>query len=272
MVRAMKSQLLSLPVVLAAGCALPGVHTPQQPANAPTISTNRPSFSDAASLVPAGHLQVETGYTFTKRNREGVETERHTGPEVLARYRVLDRLEAQLLWGGYAWQDTASGGESTADDGATDLGVGVRVPIAEQDGWLPQLALGGIATLGTGHGAFSTNDHTVPTGKILWAYTLDGGYGLGGNLIVSYPYDGEQRFDQVAASVYGTKALDDRTTLFGEYYVVTPYANGTGPAHTVDGGVLFIASRTVQLDARIGFGLNDEADDCFVGAGISFLF
>jgi hypothetical protein len=271
MVRAMRSQLLLTPVV-AAACVLPGARSAQEPANAPTISTNRPSFSDAASLVPAGHLQVETGHTFTKRNREGVATERHAAPEVLARFRVLDRLEAQLLWGGYAWQDAASGGATTADDGAVDFGVGVRVPIAEQDGWLPQLALGGIATLGTGRGAFGTNQHTVPTGKVLWAYTLDGGYGLGGNLIASYPYDGQQRFDQVGASVYGTKALDDRTTVFGEYYVVSPYANGTGPAHTVDGGVLFLVSGTVQLDARVGFGLNDEADDVLAGAGISFLF
>jgi len=37
-------------------------------------------------------------------------------------------------------------------------------------------------------------------------------------------------------------------------------------------GVLFLTSRTVQLDARVGFGLDDEADDFFTGFGISFLF
>jgi hypothetical protein len=36
--------------------------------------------------------------------------------------------------------------------------------------------------------------------------------------------------------------------------------------------VLFLLSRTVQLDARVGCGLNDEADDFFTGVGISFLF
>jgi hypothetical protein len=259
----------AVPAVALGACALPPL---QDPAAGPTIGTTRPSFSDSASLVPAQHVQLETGYTFTKRNRAGVDTERHAAPEVLARCRVLERLEAQVLWGGYARQDTTSGGAVVQDDGGTDLGLGVRVPIAEQDGLVPQLSLGGIATLGTGHGAFGTNDHTVPTGKILWAYALDGGLGLGGNVIASYSFDGVERFDQVAASAYGTCGLGDRTSVFAEYFVVTPYANGTGPAHSAAGGVLFLVSRTVQLDARIGFGLNDEADDFFTGAGASFLF
>lgn len=256
------------------GCTVSApVASPQGAAAAePVISTNRPSFSDSASLVPANHLQVETGYTFTKRNRSGASVERHAVPEVLARYRLLDRLETQVLFGGYASQDTTSGGTTTEADGDTDLGFGIRVPLEDQHGWIPTLALGAIATVGTGDDAFSTQDHTVVTGKLLWAYSFDGGLGLGGNFVLAYPFDGQDRFDQFAASVYGTVSLDDRTTVFGEYYVVTPYASGTGPAHTVDGGVLHLLSRTVQLDARVGFGLNDEADDVFTGFGISFLF
>lgn len=258
---------------LCGACALPSAPGPRQDGAAPpTIGTNRPSFSDSASLVPAGHLQLETGYTFTKRHRAGTATERHAAPEVLARYRLLERLETQVLWGGYASQDTTSAGTTSEADGDTDLGFGLRVPIEDQHGWMPTVALGAIATVGTGDDAFSTGDHTVPTGKILWAYSLEGGFGLGGNFVLSHPFDGQERFDQFAASVYGTWTIDARTTLFGEYYVVTPYANGTGAAHTVDGGVLFLASRTVQLDARVGFGLDDEADDFFTGFGISFLF
>ena len=269
----MHTHLIALPPLLLGACALPTAPVPRQdPAGPPTISTNRPSFSDSASLVAANHLQIETGYTFTERNGSGTKTERHAAPELLLRYRLLERLETQVLWGGYAFADTTSGGTTVEADGDTDLGFGIRVPIEDQDGWLPTLALGGIATVGTGDDAFSTQDHTVPTGKLLWAWSFAGGFGLGGNVLVSYPYDGQERFDQFAASVYGTWSLDDRTALYGEYYVVTPYGNGLGPAHTVASGVLYLTSRTVQLDARVGFGLNDEADDFFAGVGISFLY
>lgn len=238
----------------------------------PTISSNRPSFSDSTGLVPANHLQVETGYTFTKRNDGGTETKRHAVPEVLMRYRLFDRLETQLLWGGYLSQQSTGAGGSTDTDGASDIGIGIRIPIEDQHDWMPAISLGASVTPGTGDDEFSTGDHAVPVGKVLWSYAFDGGFSLGGNFVFAYPHDGQQRFDQVAASVYGTYMLNDRASVFGEYYVVAPYANGTGPAHTVDGGVLFLASRTIQLDARVGFGLNDHADDFFAGVGISFLF
>lgn len=273
-VPAMNPRILRTTPLVFGACALPIAtgRAPQAPVVPPTISTNRPSFSDSATLVPANHLQVETGYTFTGRSRNGTRTERHAVPEVLTRYRLLERLEGQLLWSGFVRQDTHAGGTSTHDSGAGDPGLGIRVPIEDQHGWMPTLALGASATLGLGDDTFGTGNHTVPTGKVLWSYAFDGGLGLGGNFVVGHLHDGQERFEQVAASVYGTLVLGDRTSVFGEYFVVTPYANGTGPAHSIDGGVLWLASRTVQLDARIGCGLNDEADDFFAGTGISFLF
>jgi hypothetical protein len=262
---------LAAPLCLAA-CATPTASGSADEPDLPTISTNRPSFSDSTSLVPANHLQVETGYTFTKRRRAGTATERHAVPEVLMRFRLLDRLETQVSWGGYLSQRSEAAGAVTDTEGTSDIGVGIRVPIEEQRGWMPTIALGASVTLGTGDDDFSTGDHAVPVGKVLWSYAFDGGFGLGGNLVFGYPHDGQQRFDQVAASVYGTYTLNDRASVFGEYFVVAPYANGTGPAHTVDGGVLYLLSRTVQLDARVGLGLNDHADHVFAGVGISVLF
>jgi hypothetical protein len=43
-------------------------------------------------------------------------------------------------------------------------------------------------------------------------------------------------------------------------------------AHNADLGLVQRVSRTVAVDAHVGFGLDDEADDFFAGAGISFLF
>jgi hypothetical protein len=260
-----------------AACALPPA--PRQepsPADAqpssPTISTDRPSFSDGTGLVPHGHFQLETGYTFTRRSDGGVETERHGAPEVLARYRLLDNLEARLLWGGYLFQETDTGGMDDDDDGASDLALGIKVPIADQDGLLPTLAVGMNLQLGTGADAFSTRHHALPASKLLWSYAFENGLGLGGNLVLAFPHENGDRFSQTAASIYGTWAPRDGTTLFGEYYLLEPYAKDTQEAHNADFGVVHLLSSRVQIDARVGFGLNDAADDFFTGAGISFLF
>jgi hypothetical protein len=106
-----------------------GHSTPTLPAGGPlTISTNRPSFTDTAGIVPIGHFQLETGYTFTYRDRDGVETQTHNAPELLARVPVLeDRLELQFGTYGYVWSRSDDGSGFDANQGFSDATVGLRL-------------------------------------------------------------------------------------------------------------------------------------------------
>lgn len=265
---------LVLAVLGAASCALQTQGEGQR-TELPPISPNRPTFSDGTTLIPLGHAQLETGYTFTDRKQDGVETQRQNAPEVTARYRVLDTLEARVLWGGYAWSETDAGGASSHADGGSDLALAAVIPIADQDGWRPAFAVEVLSTLGIGDEDFSSG-HADPTAKLLWSY--GGGHlpdwlGIGGNLNASFPTESGDRFTQTAASVYATVTpVDSDTSGFGEWYVVTPYANNLDAAHSADFGVVQRLSRYTAIDARVGFGLNDAADDFFTGFGFSIFF
>lgn len=249
-----------------AACALPPLG---DAADGLTISTNRPSFSDAASLVPRRRVQLESGYTFTADRRAGATTRRHAAPETLLRFGALDRLETQLLWGGEVRQERDDAGATT---GASDLGFGLRTPVVGQQGWRPDIALGAIVTVGTGSADVTTGGHTNPTGKALWAYTLDGGFGLGGNFVVGYPHEGDERYVQVAASTWATAALDTRFTTYAEVFAVAPPSKDADTAVSLAAGLLFLVTRKVQLDMRSGFGVTGDADDLFVGCGFGVLF
>ncbi|MCC6673154.1 MAG: transporter [Planctomycetes bacterium] len=270
---------IGLAVALAlSGCMVgPGARerAQAQAAELPPISPNRPTFSDGTTLVPVGHAQLETGYTFTKRSEGGVKTERHNAPEVTARYRALEALELRILWAGQAWSETESAGVTTRDDGGTDLGLAAVVPITEQDGWRPALALELVSTLGIGSSGFCSG-HADPAAKLLWSYGaghLPEWLGVGGNLIVAYPTEAGDRFTQTAVSLYATVTPGaGDTTFFGEWYVITPYANNLDEAQSTDFGVVHRLSRNIAVDARVGFGLDARADDLFAGFGISFLF
>lgn len=261
---------------VAAGCAAAATGRQGEAGPAlPPISPNRPTFSDGTGLVPVGHAQVETGYTFTKRSQSGVESQRSNAPEVVGRFRASDSLEVRLAWGGYAWSETDQGVGTDHDDGSTDPAVGIVVPVADQSGWQPAIAIEAATTLGVGDESFSSG-HADPTLKLLWSYgggSLPDWLGVGGNLNVSYPTEAGDRFTQTSASLYTTFGLaGGDTTVFAEWYVIGRPANGVESSQSCDFGVVQRLSDRIAVDARAGFGLDDRADDFFAGVGISFLF
>ena len=45
---------------------------------------------------------------------------------------------------------------------------------------------------------------------------------------------------------------------------------GLGASHSLDGGFTFLASDALQFDINVGVGLNEAAEDWFVGGGFAF--
>lgn len=254
----------------------------QAPAAAPlVISTDRPSFSDGTGIVPVGHLQLETGYTFTFRNRDNAEAQRHNGPELLARVALVeDRFELRFITSGYVWSrtDDGSGSGFASSEGWSDASLGLKLKVLDQDGWVPRVAIGAQSTLGAGSDNISSQT-AEPILKLLWSYDLGAaigedwkGFTLGGNANIGWPTTNGDRFTQGQGSVYLAFPLADRLSGFAEYYVIGPNAKGTDAAYYVDiGGALLVNDR-IQLDARVGFGLNQAADNVYCGFGLSVLF
>ncbi len=222
--------------------------------------------------MPIGHFQLETGYTFTYRNRDDVETQTHNGPEILGRIPLLeDRLELQIGTSGYVWSRSDNGSGFDSTDGLTDATVGLRMKVGDQQGWRPRIALQASTTTGLGTDGISNQD-AEPTFKFIWSYDLGDGWGIYGNLGVAYPTTSVERFVQGQAGVCLSKTLTDKWSLFGEYYVFGPNSKGTDAAQYLDMGAAYLITPRIQLDGRVGIGLNHEANNVFTGFGISFLF
>ncbi|CAN5731856.1 hypothetical protein BH11PLA1_BH11PLA1_06120 [soil metagenome] len=245
------------------------------------ISTDRPSFGDGTGIQPLLHLNIETGYTFTFRDRDEVETQRHNGPEVLARFGLIDdRLEVRFATSGYVWSrtDDSTGSGFQAAQGFSDVALGLKLKLTDQDGWLPRLAFEPLTTLGTG-ARETSNREVEPTLKLLWSYDLGMSFGdawkgvtVGGNLNIAFPTTNGDRFTQGQGAFYLNFPIIDKMTGFAEYFVIGPNTKGSDAAHYVDFGAVYLVGERVQIDARVGVGLNRQADSVFVGAGVSFLF
>lgn len=237
---------------------------PARPLHGPLVA-DRPDFTESVDAVPRGRVQIESGYTFTTDKRRGERTSAHEAPELLFRIGLFDDLELRLEWPGYVW--TRAGGATDADAADPTLGVKWKLLDEARDG-----ALVGFGVIVQTSVPAATDDGATPELKLLWDRALMDRLDLGGNVNIGAPKDGRGRYAELAASLALGFGLTERIGLFAEYYGFYPLGSGRAPEHYVNGGVALLVHDNLQFDARVGAGLNDSADDFFVGAGVSVRF
>lgn len=126
--------------------------------------------------------------------------------------------------------------------------------------------------------AFSSQE-PEPVLKLLWSIDLGQPLGekwrgvtIGGNGNLAFPVDEGDHFAQGQGSVYLSFPWMDRLSGFVEYFVIGSGGSASSAAQYVDAGVAYLLDDRVQVDFRVGAGLNSAADNWFIGTGVSFLF
>jgi len=256
----------------------------QENADGP-ISTDRPTFTPANTVVPRGRLQFESGFTFNNEPTSATRTTLYDLPELAMRIGLFNRVELRTFWLGQTWTQTQfrPGGPWRLGGGLSDMEVGFKWQLLTNDKerkWIPTTALitsiyaptGGTSVLGS---------HTVqPYVNLIYGWSLTDKLTLAGStgylemrvtdLGRGRPADSFQRYHQSLVAFF---AVNKRTTLFYEWYVwMFTNAADNRPVHYMDGGILYLLTPNMQLDLRAGFGLSDRPDDFFTGVGYSVRF
>ncbi len=272
--------------VLAAAVACAGLAQAEEPLKGSSdaiqkpLVTDRPDFTESTEVVPAGHVQLEMGYTFTYDSDGKDRVLSHTAPELLLRISLSDRMELRIGWEGYTVEEdkfvgTTRGGRSVTRedsfDAASDLSLGMKMKLFEQDGWRPHLGFIAGVSLPSGSREVSSGD-VDPGFVLLWAYDLSDELSVAGNVGVSVPTENAHRFVQASASLSLAVGLSDQWGAYVEYFGLYPNTDATHDAHFLNGGLTYLVHKDFQIDFRVGVGLNEEADDFFTGIGFSWRF
>lgn len=235
----------------------------------PLIS-DRPDFTESSSVVGLGVLQIETGYTYSFEKSAAVQSIGHSYPEALFRMGLFaEWLELRC---GAGFQELQTNGVRLA--GAEDLYFGCKIGLTPQAGWRPEMAVVPQMTVPTG-----SSEHT--SGQVLaganWLYGWDISERLStaGSTQFNRAIDDETAgsFTEWAQSWTVGYAWTEKIGSYTEYFGFYPTgADSVSPTHYLDGGFTFSVSNDMQLDIRGGKGLNDRADDYFVGTGLVVRF
>ena len=233
--------------------------------NAPLV-TDRPDFTEASSTVGVGVAQLEIGYTYTYDN-DGAVTKAHSFPEPLLRYGILrEWLELRVGWN-YA-EEEVGGVETT---GSEDMYLGFKIGLTPQECWLPEMALIPQMTVPTGGDDF-TNDEVLPGLNWIYGWEINDFISTAGSTQFNRAIDATtgDAYTEMAQSWTAAYSFTDRLGGYTEWFAFMPHSADTAQVeHYFNGGFTYLINNDIQWDIRAGTGLNDEADDYFVGTGLS---
>jgi hypothetical protein len=234
-----------------------------RPASAPIV-TDRPDFTESPSTVPLGMAQAEAGYTAARDE----DMRAQTVGELLVRVGIDERAELRIGVNSYVVADLDGGGrERGYEDPTLGFKLGLVRPDSTASRLVPELSLIGDATIPTRGGPF--RESTVqPQALLAASWELGGGATFSANGGYAAATDDGTRFGQRSGSASLGYGFGERTAVFAEYFAFTAGPAG-GAAHYLDGGLTYLLSPELQLDARGGVGANGRSPDGFWGVGVS---
>jgi hypothetical protein len=243
---------------------------PEQAATEDSITTDRPSFTPSTRTVGNGHVQLETGYTFTTLRDAGITINTHSYPEAELRIGMFaDWLELRLTQNFFS---AVSGGNSTT--GATDLLIGTKLWLTEKDKFLPESSLIIQTAVPSSSSAF-TSRKMLPGLLLLYSWDLiPDRVSLSGSSQANAAVDPTSHsYLQLAQSLVLGYTFNPKLGAYAEWYALFPYGAVTGvvPQYNFDSGFTYKLTYNLQFDIRAGLGLT-HTTDFFTGAGVSYRY
>lgn len=243
---------------------------PFRPAEEEPLATDRPDFTEASSVVGSGRVLLEGGVTYVKDKTSTTRTNDLLYPQNLLRVGITEAVELRFVWdAGYSCSRSIEKnvGNVTHQDGTTDLLLGTKVQFTDQSGWIPETSL--ISTLSVPSGSRNYRSAIIePRFNLLYGWDITERLNIAGSTGVGFIAEPDDRYTSAHQSLTINTSLTKKLTMFNEWILLVTHSGAvSAPEQYLDGGFSFKFTPNFQLDWRIGFGLNDHADDLFTGAG-----
>jgi hypothetical protein len=223
------------------------------------LESDRPYFTKSASVVGWRLWQLEMGYLYGRESYNG-ENAFHSFPDAIVRMGMLaEWFEFRVGW---TYVDAGRGSDL---DGSSDPYVGIKIALTPQDEILPETAL-----LIDTNASLERND-MEPGVDFIYRWRLNDRWSMGGSSefrrVSLHRRDAAIGFAQTWIF---ERNFGDALTGYVEWAMLsvdTPPDPDT--SQIIDGGLLYLVTDNIQLDASVGYGLDELALDYFVGFGVT---
>lgn len=222
-----------------------------------------------------GNVRIEIGGTYAHNDDGGSETDTWQGPATLLRTGITEHLEARLEWSGIQQVETHTNGDDH-DRGALDAAVSAKYLLTEETSSAPRTAVLAGTTLPVGEADFSSERFDpqvlgIASKSLSERISMEAHAGVA--WATSESATGDR--DTLASFTYATTAyysFNESWSTFVELFGSVPINDSGGPSNSADVGVIHVINEHVELDAWIGRGLSDDADDVFTSVNVVLTF
>ncbi len=245
---------------------LPSWSTAQTPG---PLVTDRPDQTESTAIVPPGYVQLELGNLLAGADS----TEMLTIAPALLRIGVAPRVEARIGFAGWVRTSVTRMASTSSESGIGSLDLGFKVQVAEGNGLTPSVALLGKVLVPIGTEGVRA-ERADPGIRIAVSHVLSERVGVGYNVGVeaSSVDRGDGTLATEAAAPYTLAVgvgLVERVGMFVEGFGSVGLSDGVASSHLFDAGFTLQLATNVQLDTSGGVRWAGDADDWFVGLGLS---
>ncbi|MFK5922625.1 MAG: transporter [Verrucomicrobiota bacterium] len=225
------------------------------------LVTDRPDFTEASVTVGKGITQIEFGYTYI----DGGDSELHSLGEALLRYGILTN-----------WLELRLGFLPLIENeqkGFADLYLGFKIALTPQQGLLPEMAIIPQSFAPTGSQNFRSHGWE-PGLNWVYSWQINDTLSTAGSSQVNRRFNNEGNdFYELAQSWTVSASLTEKIGAYSEWFALLPLGGSDSQnEHYLNGGFTYLINQNLQADIRVGWGLNEHAQDFFAGAGLSIRF
>ena len=236
------------------------------------LESDRPDFTDSSITVGYRQLQIESGYKYTQAIAGDHTLNAHDLPELLVRYGLAERLELRVAWDeGMVFEShrDRNTGRLVAENGSTDMDIGFKYALTQQDKWRPQSAIITAVSAPVGTPELSSRQVHV---LINYLYSWDFTKKLSLNCSTGSLWTAESgdHFSQLLQAASVEYELTEKLHVFNEWAVfLRRDFSDNRPQFYYDAGLTYLVTPNFQLDWRAGMGLSAAADGFFTGCGLT---
>ncbi len=232
-----------------------------------TIVTDRPDQTEAPNLTPSGWFQIEVGALseFDNNKETKTQTQSTLYNTTLWKYGVTKNFELRLITE-YANDKLITEDTSIAISYLAPIIIGSKIRICEERGIRPKISLISHLELPYFGNADFRPNYVIPRFRFLMAHTLSERFSFSYNLGGEWE-DGASNATMIYTASLGIKLLK-KLNMFVESYGFLR-ENSTAD-NRLDGGLTYLISNNIQLDASGGIGLSEISPDYFISCGLSF--